>query len=555
MKTLFLHAFLLLSSQFAGGMLSAAEQETKPMLNSTSSTPKIAISKETTCLTEPLRPDGYVDYLKAMNERLGRGVTPENNAAIDLIQALGPSCILETLRKDTLARLGLPGLPDKGNYFVGLHDFLEKHHPRKDLKGNRVGEGWEKIIDPQEVFAASHPWSEEEYPLLAAWIDANERPLELFTAGSRKSRYYIPLVDEKGKNLQCCALGSAIMESREALRLLRYRAMRELRDNHVEEAWNDILIGYRWARLYGQGPLMIDRLVATALEGIADSTVNNLVFSQKLTVKQAAGFLQDLDRLPHWPPAKEIYDFGERIYMLDAFQEMAIHGYDPQPIVLPDGEIMDIFEKANKAMKRLANDPRLDWNEALRYFNGRQKRFVDAWDCPDFVKQRELMNQLQKELSTFEKNDIETVLDEKYSDAATPTTLARHLIEVGASRDQLAAMYQAETRRKVGLDLSRLALALAGYRDDHHAYPRSLTELCPRYLPTLPADPFSGNGLIYKPEEEGYLLYSVGPNGIDDGGRNFFADYETAEEFKRATEEEQATDDIAIRTPPKNPAK
>ena len=35
--------------------------------------PKITISKETTCITEPLRADGYVDYHAAINRRVFRG--------------------------------------------------------------------------------------------------------------------------------------------------------------------------------------------------------------------------------------------------------------------------------------------------------------------------------------------------------------------------------------------------------------------------------------------------------------------------------------------------
>ena len=51
--------------------------------------PEVTISKETTGLTSPLRPDGYVDYARALEERAFRGVTPENNAAIDLVRAAG----------------------------------------------------------------------------------------------------------------------------------------------------------------------------------------------------------------------------------------------------------------------------------------------------------------------------------------------------------------------------------------------------------------------------------------------------------------------------------
>ena len=48
------------------------------------------ISKETTYITEPLRKDGYPDYVAAMNQRLSQGVTPENNAAVPFWKAMGP---------------------------------------------------------------------------------------------------------------------------------------------------------------------------------------------------------------------------------------------------------------------------------------------------------------------------------------------------------------------------------------------------------------------------------------------------------------------------------
>ena len=35
----------------------------------------------------------------------------------------------------------------------------------------------------------------------------------------------------------------------------------------------------------------------------------------------------------------------------------------------------------------------------------------------------------------------------------------------------------------------------------------------------MPDDLFSGKPLVYRPDDKGYLLYSVGVNGQDDGGR------------------------------------
>ena len=52
--------------------------------------PKLPLGKDTTYVTGPLDKDGYVDYAAALNERLGKGVTPANNANVLLWKALGP---------------------------------------------------------------------------------------------------------------------------------------------------------------------------------------------------------------------------------------------------------------------------------------------------------------------------------------------------------------------------------------------------------------------------------------------------------------------------------
>ena len=58
----------------------------------TGATPHVllTISKETTYITEPLRADGYPDYVAALDRRFSRDVTPENNAAVLFWQAMGP---------------------------------------------------------------------------------------------------------------------------------------------------------------------------------------------------------------------------------------------------------------------------------------------------------------------------------------------------------------------------------------------------------------------------------------------------------------------------------
>jgi hypothetical protein len=63
------------------------------------------------------------------------------------------------------------------------------------------------------------------------------------------------------------------------------------------------------------------------------------------------------------------------------------------------------------------------------------------------------------------------------------------------------------------------ALAIERYRLKHHALPAQLSDLVPEYLNVVPDDPFDLQPLRYRPLEQGYVVYSIGPDGIDDGGK------------------------------------
>ena len=66
-------------------------------------------------------------------------------------------------------------------------------------------------------------------------------------------------------------------------------------------------------------------------------------------------------------------------------------------------------------------------------------------------------------------------------------------------------------------------LALRAYRLEHGAYPATLAALTPAYLKQIPNDPFAASGpLHYKRQGSKYVLYSIGPDGKDDGGKPIF---------------------------------
>lgn len=73
----------------------------------------------------------------------------------------------------------------------------------------------------------------------------------------------------------------------------------------------------------------------------------------------------------------------------------------------------------------------------------------------------------------------------------------------------------ADARRDAAITI----LALARYRIDHGAYPETLDQLEPAYLPALPRDPVDGQPLRYLRTRDGCTLYSIGFDGDDDLGR------------------------------------
>jgi hypothetical protein len=73
-------------------------------------------------------------------------------------------------------------------------------------------------------------------------------------------------------------------------------------------------------------------------------------------------------------------------------------------------------------------------------------------------------------------------------------------------------------RGHADLRCARAALAAERYRRSHGDWPQSLADLVPRFLPTVPLDPFDGKPLRYRKTDHGAIVYSVGEDGCDDGG-------------------------------------
>lgn len=96
-----------------------------------------------------------------------------------------------------------------------------------------------------------------------------------------------------------------------------------------------------------------------------------------------------------------------------------------------------------------------------------------------------------------------------------PQDLINQIVLPGFDQAQIQDVNKSQTQNVLLL----VALALRAYRLEHGNYPPKLDALVPVYLKRVPDDPFALQGpLRYRRTGQKYVLYSVGPDGKDDGG-------------------------------------
>ena len=81
-----------------------------------------------------------------------------------------------------------------------------------------------------------------------------------------------------------------------------------------------------------------------------------------------------------------------------------------------------------------------------------------------------------------------------------------------------------QARNEALLDLMRLGLLLEAHHADTGSYPANLTKLADEFGDDLPVDPFTGESYVYVPKDDTFLLYSVGMNQVDDGGKHAYVE-------------------------------
>ena len=501
---------------------------------------QIRISKETTWITQPLDSKGYVDYVQFLNDQAARGTTPQNNFEVIVRQVFGPDEILPEWRAEYHARIGIPVPEKKSRFYRGFVKFTLRG--KKDVKAarERVWDEYDRIL--------SQPWKASEHPAADAWVAAYKTQLDQLAEESKRAKFYTPYLaddldaEEPLPSLLAMLLPS-LQQQQEIARGLSIRAMGRVASEDLEDAWSDLQAMHRVARHAGSGVILLEGLVAMAIESLACQAELHVLNSPALTDALAKQFLGDLNSLAPLTPLAELIDVGERLIGLDAVATMArqVDGKTHVEMmselfkmlkligllseVQPGGERIFFVSTQGGAENPSDNATQspIDWNVTLQVLNGWYDRLVAANNREtDYAIRQGLMETLEQDLEEVATDVPKSLVVESLGAKGVRKSLGETVGDVLVTTllPEPKAVHQAEDDVVARREIIRLGFAVELYCRERGNRPKSLAVLAPHYVNQIPSDPHSGKGLKYVVDDGEWLVYSVGRNGVDEQGRN-----------------------------------
>jgi hypothetical protein len=508
----------------ANGPFSSAAHEPRPVA------PKIPLGHETSRVEGPLDAEGYVDYAALLRARYGKGVTPENNACALLWAAVGTAHTPRGATDAHFAGLGIRRPPGDGDYLVPYETFL---------KSLRRGEAEYEQLSSLRYSLSLRPWRAAEHPRVARWLQRNNKPLGVAIEAVLRPKFYSPAT--AGNDVGNLFLPE-FASCHHVANTLRVRAMLHTGEGRYAEAWNDLQICFRLARHLGGAPSQYAHLSGTGIEVGAAATTASFAGHVKASEDELRAMLATLDGLAPLPSLERFVDETMRYSYLDIVQHLA--GGDGRYLAR-----QEMLHKGPVSEERLAEYAGMDFTPALREGNRRFDELVAACRRTDrAVRHSEIdriLHEIKAQSPSIAAKPIWSCFPFVPADLKTGREIGDRLLAVELNltilceRENLdAAICQSA--------LAKAALSLSLYRKVHGEYPPALDALATQLIAPVPIDPCCGEPFRYVRTVDGYRLYSVGLNGIDDGGRT----HEDWLENSGIDHSEHEWDDIRIAVPP-----
>ncbi|MBN2294096.1 MAG: hypothetical protein JXM70_16840, partial [Pirellulales bacterium] len=344
----------------------------------------IKISRETTYITDAsLNPDGTVNYLEYLNRKYSKDITKDNNAAVLIIQAIGPAKLKNTFARKSLEELGVDFSGGKAPVFEDYDDYV--HRKRADDK--RLTNVDEEQTDEWYKKSQKTPWTKKQYPIVAEWLDANRAPLDRVVQASRQSKWFLPTkdqVDPESMQLMGLRDRNVAYRSRFLAKALTIRAMLYLGEGNLEVAWKEALAIKRLGTLLSRTPFLFDNMIGNSICVLGNNAVDQILQSGKLNVTQARRFLKEWIAMPPIRSIRDTLNEEARFYDLGTVMGFA-----------RSGKIYDLNQEWDIPCSML------DWNAMLEEVNLWHDRLYAILQDTNFKKRAQLFaafgSQMQQE--------------------------------------------------------------------------------------------------------------------------------------------------------------
>jgi hypothetical protein len=286
-------------------------------------------------------------------------------------------------------------------------------------------------------------------------------------------------------------------------RFLALAARRAAAEGRIEEALADTVRVQRIGRHAATEPILISQLVGTALDAVALDTLADIL--------PALG-PDDLGRLDApavhdlvSPPPSIFRGFiGEEAFGLSTFADFA----DARSNV--DG------------LWQLTGNPDLAPGTLSRFVSAPASVLFRVFLLPfDIASHRRMMHDY-RQLATLNFDRPLQHAEQQKRIAAIEATLQKDQragVISASLKPAMNQVFQSQTRAVARHRAAAVLVAATRRRLETGQMPESLEALVPGELPTLPLDPFPTDALLrLKATPEEFLVWSIGPDGEDDGG-------------------------------------
>lgn len=273
----------------------------------------------------------------------------------------------------------------------------------------------------------------------------------------------------------------SLLDARNAANLLALSARHHAANNNPDAAMADISAIRAQAKHIGSTPIHISAMISVAISNIVNRTLENVLGSmhpnyEKLTDSSGQNFV-DFNRIL-WRAFK--MEEATTSNLMSLINEEGFSTFYSGFSELP------AFDLIPSAYIRI---------------------FLMPPDIDYYLNRIHAMQKIVQKPYYKGKKDISSLYPQ------TPCGLFSGIIIPSLTRSK-----ETTENASVLQLLCSTALGAVDFYKDNKKFPENLNKLVPKYLTIIPTDPFDGKPIKIKSVKNGLVLYSVGPNGKDDGG-------------------------------------